>query len=184
MGIKSIGRVAFDVLYETNVNKVYRLSLYYTKNTYTAEEITQNVFLKLYLYMEHIDMEAVPRWLLVTARNMSLNQRRMTQREVLFGSAYEEDFTEQAMISSENEFFQKCMEKEYSKLVESIFEGLYRKNERWYDAITITYCLKKPQKEVAEVMGISLETLHSILYRAKRWIKKHYQEQYNCLNKA
>ena len=37
-------------------------------------------------------------------------------------------------------------------------------NPSWYEAVTITYVLEKPQKEVAEIMGVKLETLHSMLY--------------------
>ncbi|WP_420341682.1 sigma factor-like helix-turn-helix DNA-binding protein [[Clostridium] scindens] len=48
----------------------------------------------------------------------------------------------------------------------------------------MTYVLEKPQKEVAEIMGVKLETLHSMLYRAKKWIRKHFEEQFDHLNKA
>ena len=61
---------------------------------------------------------------------------------------------------------------------------MFRVNERWYDAILLTYFLEKPQKEVADVMGISLENLHSTLYRARQWIRKHYEEQFQHLYKA
>lgn len=68
------------------------------------------------------------------------------------------------------------------KLKENIFEALYKKNSRWYDVITITYILGKPQKEVAENMGITLDVLHSTLYRAKKWIRKNYAEEYARLS--
>ena len=38
------------------------------------------------------------------------------------------------------------------------------------------------QKEVAEKMGISVDTLYSTLYRAKQWIKKYYEEQFHQLD--
>ena len=37
-------------------------------------------------------------------------------------------------------------------------------------------------KEVAEKMGVKLEVLHSMLYRAKQWIKKNYEEQFDRLS--
>ena len=57
-------------------------------------------------------------------------------------------------------------------------------NTKWYDAITITYILEKPQREVAENMNVSLGVLHSMLYRAKKWIQKKYKEEYDRLKKG
>ena len=86
--------------------------------------------------------------------------------------------------SPEEVFVRKFKEREYTKLKVDIFEALYEKNPRWYDIITITYILGKPQKEVAENMGVSLDVLHSTLYRAKQWIRKNFAEEYTHLSEA
>ena len=75
-------------------------------------------------------------------------------------------------------------QQQFIEFRKGIFDALYRKNPRWYEAITITYVLDKPQKEVAEYMEVTLEVLHSILYRAKQWIRENYAEEYDHLNKA
>ncbi len=83
------------------------------------------------------------------------------------------------------EFFErKIKNQQLVELKKGIFEALYEKNPRWYEAITITYVLEKPQKEVAENMEVTLDVLHSILYRAKKWIRENYAEEYAHLNKA
>ena len=33
-------------------------------------------------------------------------------------------------------------------------------------------------------MGVTLEVLHSMLYRARQWIKKNFEEEYDHLNNA
>lgn len=184
MGVESIGRAAFDVIYEDNVDAVFRTALRYAGNHHTAEEITQNVFVKLYTYMEHINLEAAKSWLLVTARNMALNSNRVHNHEVLIEEMQESGYPICAYISPEDEFLRKLRERECKALADCIFQNLYQVNERWYEAVTLTYCLGKPQKDVAECMGISLEILHSMLYRAKKWVRKNYEEKYDHLNKA
>lgn len=181
MGIKSIGRSAFDAVYEANVDLVYRTALYFSHNHHTAEEITQNVFMKLYLNMENINMEAVTSWLLTTTKHMALNDRRDHKREIVGEDAM---FEERSGEGIEDVFMKKLREKEYRELAEDIFSELYHVNKRWHEAVTITYLLEKPQKEVAEIMGVSLEVLHSMLYRAKQWIRKNYEEKYHYLDKA
>jgi len=77
----------------------------------------------------------------------------------------------------EDAMIRRLREKEYIGLTDDIFAALYRKNVRWYDAITITYVLEKPQKEVAELMGMDLDSFHSMLYRARKWIKDNYEHR-------
>lgn len=184
VGVKAIGRTAFDAVYEKNAQIVYKTALYYSKNRHTAEEITQAVFMKLYVNMENINMEAVDSWLLVTAKHMALNSGRKTKREILKENASDAHEYGNASESPEDYFMSRLRKKEHRELAESIFADLYQVNERWYDAILLTYFLEKPQKEVAQIMGISLENLHSLLYRAKQWIRKNYEGQFHHLNKA
>ncbi len=184
VGVKAIGRTAFDAVYEKNVQIVYKTALYYSKNRHTAEEITQAVFMKLYVNMENINMEAVDSWLLVTAKHMALNHRRKAKRETIKEDALEIYEYRNTSESPEDHFMNRLREREHRELAETIFADLYQVNERWYDAVLLAYFLEKPQKEVAETMGIPLESLHSMLYRAKKWIRKNYEEQFHHLNKA
>lgn len=184
MGIKSIGKVSFDAIYDAHAEEIYQIALYYSGNHHAAEEITQSVFMKLYVNLDHANIGNVPEWLRVTAKHMTLNYKKHYYRQ-----RPEENIEEilddvEVADSAEDEFMDRLCEEEYKEFADSIFEELYRVNKRWYYAITITYCLEKPQKEVAETMGVSLEVLHSMLYRAKKWIRKHYEERYGHLDDA
>lgn len=44
-------------------------------------------------------------------------------------------------------------------------------------------CGIKLQEKAAELMGIRLEVLHSLLHRAKKWIKKKYGTEYEEMNR-
>lgn len=43
--------------------------------------------------------------------------------------------------------------------------------------------MEMPQAKAAELMGIRLEVLHSLLHRAKKWIKKKYGTEYEEMNR-
>lgn len=184
MVTKAIDKVAFDAIYEDKADGVYQTALHYSRNHHAAEEIVQAVFVKLYLNMDNINEKAIGSWLLTTARNMAINWERDLKREVLtedFECCTAEDITD--MNNLEDAFIKKICDEEYRELAKEIFTELYHLNPRWYEAVTITYVLEKPQKEVAEIMGVKIEVLHSILYRAKKWIKKNYEEQFEHLRK-
>ena len=186
MDIKSTDKNTFDAVYKANVKKVYRIALYYSGDHHAAEDITQTVFLKLCLNMENVNQERIEPWLKTTAKHMALNYKRHSKFEVdyptedvenLFETiAYEESVDELLEIRNKREV--------QTKLIEKIFADLYQKNPRWYEAVTITYILEKPQEEVAETMGLSLGALRIMLHRAKKWIRKHYQKQLDHLDET
>lgn len=118
------------------------------------------------------------------SKNMVRNRKRDGWHEILKEDIFESEDSELLVSGAEEEIMTVLHDREYHEFVEKIFSDLYQMNERWYDAITITYLLGKPQKEVAENMGVSLEVLHSTLYRAKKWIQRKYREEYDRLNEV
>lgn len=178
---EDVKKAEIDRLYKENVSKVYRTALYYVEDHYVAEEIVQEAFLKLYDNLGDICMESMPAWLITTAKNMAKNYLRDSKCE----TPMEEVPEQEVPYSSEGldaQLIEVLRQKECRELHDTIFADLYEKNSRWYEAVTVSYTLDKPQKEVAEKMGISVDTLYSTLYRAKQWIKKYYEEQFHQLD--
>ena len=130
-----------------------------------------------------VEEKAVVSWLSVSAKHMALNYKRGLEREVLYGDLlYEEREEFVSDYDLEEDFIRRLYEEECRELTENIFADLYHLNPRWYYTLTITYYLGKPQKEVAEIMGMKIGTLHGVLHRAKKWIRKNYEEQFNHLH--
>ena len=162
------GNTDFDEIYRSNAEVVYKTAVKYSGNHHEAEEIAQSVFLKLYMNMGHINLEAARGWLILTTKYMALNRNRDLEREYLVDEFIGSEEADPAEIAENPEdiFLRKIKERQYMKLKEEIFEALYAKSPRWYDAVTITYVLEKPQKEVAEKMGVTLEVLQAVLYQS------------------
>lgn len=183
MGIKATKSSAFDIIYENNVSSVYHTALRYSGNHHTAEEITQTVFMKLYMNLEGVNEHAVSSWLVTAAKHIALNYKRGLKREVLKEELPHYNHEALMVGGSEEDLIENLRKEEYRDLAEEIFAGLYDANPKWYFAVTVIYLLERPQKEVAETMGLSLESLHSMLYRAKKWIRKNYKEKFDRLRK-
>ena len=118
------------------------------------------------------------------AMNERRNHIRHIQKETLVPDIENEMDNIVYLESLEDTFLSNLETKVRAEFAQQIYAELYEKNKRWYEAVTITYILQKPQKEVAETMGISLGGLQMMLYRAKNWIRKRYQKQYEHLNEA
>ena len=99
------------------------------------------------------------------------------------GQCEDTEKNEAQVNSAEEQFLEDELQKQRLELHEKIFTNLMEKNERWYDAIVLVYYMEMPQAKAAELMGIRLEVLHSLLHRAKKWIKKKYGTEYEEMNR-
>ena len=174
-----MNKQSFNAVYELHADKIYRTALYYSKDIDAAEEITQEVFLKLYIHGDGIeDWNKVLAWLKLTARNIALNHIKKSRRELPNENIFMMKDEISSSHSAEEEISLKQYNKEKQELVEEILYHLYEENPIWYQATISVYCFGKPQKEVAEELQMELNALHSMLYRVRKWIKKHYHSVY------
>lgn len=168
----------FEEIYRTFQNDVYKISLYYTKDVHTAQDISQKVFYQFYLHFEDVNPERVQAYLIRAARNLSYNWLRDTKREVN-GEHLDVVADEEALRQSVEDDYVKVETKQEAKvLIGNIMEGLRQENESWYEIVNLIFCMEKPHDEVAKELGITRDVLYSKLYRAKKWIQKNFKEEY------
>lgn len=82
-------QVALASLYERFGNAVYGLALHILQNQTDAEEITQDVFLKVWERAEQWDAKRgkLSTWILTMARNAAIDRRRQQNRKIDFSTA-------------------------------------------------------------------------------------------------
>lgn len=168
----------FDSIYRAYADEVYRVSLYYTKDEYVAQEITQKTFYQFYLHFHNVNMKSVRAYLIRTARNLAYNRAWDRKRETYEERLEELETDNVITLSVEETYLRDEQKKQAKELSQNILVRLQEENELWYEAVNLVYCLEKPQDQVAEELGISKDVLCSRLYRAKRWIRKNYEKEY------
>lgn len=173
----------FNEIYDEYKNLVLKAAYTYSGNYDVAEDIAQSTFLQLYIYYNDMNHSNIKSWLYTTAKHNALNYKKKANREILGDELLEESGVQETMESAEDTFMDEMIEFDRSQLHGRIFSALLEKNQRWYDAISLVYFLEIPQARVAEEMGIRIEVLHSILHRAKSWIKKNFGVEYDEMNK-
>lgn len=177
------GNREFNEIYEKYKNLVLKVAYIYSGDNYdAAEDITQDTFLKLYTGFEELKGGKISSWLYTTAKNSALNYKKKYGREVLTDENDKHPKDEPSRESAENEYLERELELSRGKLHEKIFSGLMEKNPRWHEAILLVYYMEIPQARAAEMMGVSLGVLHSILHRAKNLIRKMYAVEYEEMN--
>lgn len=166
----------FTPLYEENKRRIFNIALKYSGNDIgLAEEFVQETFFKLYKNLDEIAADVATRWLTSVVKNEAISYWRSTKKE--FPQGIGEDLFDKDKIqpSAEEVYFDGVKNEKFKNMRDEIFQALRVKNERWYQAVTLVYCMEQKQQDVADQMGISIEVLHSVLYRARKWIKENFK---------
>lgn len=167
----------FEEIYRTYQNDVYKISWYYTKDEYIAQDIAQKTFYKFYLHFENVNLEKIRSYLLRCARNLSYNWLRDMKHEQ---GDYIDNIPEESaiLLSAEDEYIKDESRTARKMFASEILQKVWEENESWYDILNLIYCLDKSHDEAARELGMSRDVLYNKLYRAKRWIRKHFEEQF------
>lgn len=176
--------LTYHEVYEKYKNLVLKVAYDYSGDYDVAEDIMQNTFLKLYMYFDNMHQGNLKAWLYTTAKHAALNYRKKADREIVDEEPERDaDGASRGFSkSAEEEVLEKEREADAARLHEKIFMDMLEKNPRWYETIMLVYVMEMPQTKVAEEMGIPVNVLHSMLHRAKEWIRKEYGVEYQEIN--
>lgn len=169
----------FEMIYNLYERDVYRVALYYTKDECLAEEMAHAAFCNLFIRFDSVDMQRVRSYLFLTVRNLFYNWCRGHKR-LTYTSSFEMLEEDESLAYYVEELYlreeQILAAKELSR---HILDRLREVNLSWYEAVVQVYCMGVPHEVFAMEQGVSVDVIHSRLYRAKQWARKHYQEQYD-----
>lgn len=167
----------FEAIYRTYQHDVYKISLYYIGDEYIAQDIAQKTFYKFYLHFDNVNLESVRSYLLRCARNLSYNWLRDMNREQ---GDYIDNIPEESaiLLSAEDEYLRDEKYKARNEFVKGILLELREENESWYDIVNLIYCLNKSHEQAAKELGMSRDVLYNKLSRAKRWVRRNYEDEF------
>lgn len=183
MDIQKIRWFFVEALYQLYEQEVYKTCLHFAKDEHIAKDMTQKTFFSIYEHYENIQPGKMKPYLLRTAKNTTMNFLRDFKRlhEGQIDDLNEEDLK---VLSVEDEYFRKEGKELARKLGNDILTRLYKKNIHWYELVVMSYYFDIPQEEIAKQKGVDVDVIYSKLYRAKQWIRKNFQKEYDMYIKS
>lgn len=174
-----INQSQFDALYTEYKNLVYTLCLHYVLLAEDAQDITQEVFVKIYQKYHQFDPTAasLKTWVCRIAINQCLDFLKSKKTKKRFGfitSLFYPDSNE-PIIDAVN-INHPGIILENKEVLESLLLIIQSLPENQKTVIILNKIEDRPQKEVAEIMNISVKAVESLLQRAKQGIKKKMNE--------
>ncbi len=167
----------FGELVDRHTNLVYRIARSITGSHEEAEDIVQETFLRAFKSIEKFDesKSTFKTWLLTIARNQSINIVSSFRRKTFkFFSDRDEDDPE--LEFSSNPLSQETQDAETQLSIKQQFhameKALKKLPERQRSALLLKSQESMSYEEIAVVMDISVSSVESLIFRARKKIIK------------
>ena len=158
-------RAAFQLLFETYKDKVFSIAVYSSGDRALAEDITQQIFLKLFTAIRQFRGESeFSTWLYRLVVNACLDERRRRRRLLPWGET----------VAMRKAGEKKPQEKQYARreVAEAVQAAIGELKPKFRLPILLKYIEGLSYEEIASVMGCSKGTVASRLNRGHSQLAK------------
>ena len=167
---------SFKCLFDNYKNRLYGYVLAITHSHYTAEEITQEIFIKLWLCRDMLHgVENMDRYLFAIARNKTLNHLRKAAYDVKLLR----ELQEKAMADHPlNNVEERALVSEYDRLLQDALSCLSPQRR-------LVYVLSRERglnhKEIAAELQLSRNTVKNHMVEALRFLRHYFVDHGSML---
>ncbi|MGV3630558.1 MAG: RNA polymerase sigma factor [Bacteroidota bacterium] len=161
--------MVFEEVYRKYNKLVFNLVLQYVQNQEDAQEITQDVFVKIYQALPDFKHEStVSTWIYRISINTSLDfikSRKRKKRRAILTSFFHTDNNE--IRHEAGHFDHPGVELEQKEATQLIFKAINCLPDKQKTALILSKIEDKPQAEIARIMDLSTKAVESLIQRAK-----------------
>ena len=176
--LKTSSEIAFKELVDLSRDCVYNTVLGFVQNEEDAEEITQDVFIKVFENINGFRGDAkLATWLYRIAVTQSLEFLRKRKRKKRYG------FLVSIFHKKEDEwqrpdFNHPGIKTEKKETAAVLFKAIRQLPEQQQTAFLLQKTENLSQTEIADVMNLSVGAVESLLQRAKSNLRKLLEDYY------
>jgi RNA polymerase sigma-70 factor (ECF subfamily) len=158
----------FERLYKKHAGDVYRYALVVLRNPADAEDVTQTTFMNAYRAIERGERPRTPQnWLIAIAHNVCRQRFRQSQRrpnEVELNESLAEAMEQDEDVVSAEDLRRAL--------------GHLAFNQR--AALVMRELEGRSYQEIAEILGLSVSAVETLIFRARRALREQLEESITC----
>lgn len=159
------------MLVDAYSKRVFNMAYQFSGSYEEAEDLTQDIFIKLYNSLTKYDFSKnFSAWLLTLSKNYLIDQYRRTKWE----KKTRDDFDEYRLASSETESPEYSLAQEESKKL--VWQGFNHLSANIRMAVILRDIQGKKYDEIAEILDIPLGTIKSRVNRGRLQLAKVLKE--------
>jgi len=151
----------FEEIYNSYNQKIYRLCMSYSNDRDLAKDLTQETFIQVWTNLSKFRNESsIGTWIFRIASNICLRQIERSKKNITSELPFQIEEKQEESNDAQIAFLYKCI----SELAET-------------DRLIISLVLEEqPQKEIADILGISEGNIRVKIHRIKQLLTKKFNE--------
>ena len=167
---------AFDDTVQRHRRRVYSFARYLLSNREEAEDVTQEVLLRLWRHQNGLDEERLSAWLLRVTRNACydlLRKRRSDSAVLAAGSGLDGEEARQAATAEPD----PQARAEATDFRRRLLAALAELGEPYKSVVILREVQGLPHREIGEALGIPEVTVRVHLHRGRRKLRERLREE-------
>jgi RNA polymerase sigma factor (sigma-70 family) len=173
-----LASLKYEILIKRHKNSIYSYALYLMKNRMDADDITQEVFIKILKNIDNFNIKAAKSWIIKTTHNLCMDYLRRNQRLILRETTIENKKNMSAVDTLTDT--EVRVRKEFLK--DKIKEGINNLPDN-LKSVFILYELQGfKYKEISETLSIPLNSVKVYLLRARKQMQEELKEYRHEIN--
>jgi RNA polymerase sigma-70 factor (ECF subfamily) len=165
----------FRRLADAYKNTIYTFALYSLRRQEDAEDVTQDVLVKLWQNMDSIDPERAGAWVMRVARNAVIDvARRRKTRSAVFAEEVDVDIAANYAVA-ESGTDRHVRRREFREALESALAGI---DEPYRSILIMREVQQHSYREIVEALDMPLNTVKVYLHRGRRMLREALGEEY------
>lgn len=162
---------AFKQVFEAHQDRIYNIILYMVQSVEEAEDLTQEVFVEVFLSIENFKAQSkLSTWIYRIAINLALNHLRFKKAKKRLGVVL--SIFNLSPIEDVPDFLHAGILLENKELSETLYFAINQLPEKQKTAFVLRQIEDLSYAEIAEVMQTTTPSVESLLFRAKQNLQK------------
>jgi len=174
MNLKS---AKYNFLFTKYKNDIYNYSLYMIGNRFDAEDVVQNVLIKIWENIDKFNILAAKGWIIKTTHNLCIDELRKRKRsfknEIAIDDNFDEMYNEQCKSLIDSEINDKILNEQIKMKINLLPANL--------KSVFVLYEMQGfKYKEISKALDIPLNSVKVYLLRARKKLQeelKNYELQ-------
>ena len=155
----------FKTFIQSNQNKLYRFALSITKDPATAQDVVQEVFIKIWDYVQTKTLESPNAWAMRLTRNLSIDKTRVKSRSFdSLGIVAE-------LQTSDADPMSNTITKDSLSKIQQFISELPAKQR---NIIHLREIEGMSYDEISEILELPIQQVKVYLFRARKSIRQKY----------
>jgi len=156
-------------------DRIYTFALYSLRRPEEAEDVTQDVLVKLWQHADRVDVENMSAWVMRVTRNAVIDAiRRRRSRAAVIADEADYDLASN-YVAAEGSTDTEVESREFRDAVETALAGI----EDPYRSIVVMREIQQLKySEISEALEIPLNTVKVYLHRGRRMLREALKGKY------